>query len=184
MELNTLHIILITIVMFASLNISLSGLFNINLIKLFSSFFEEAQYVIEKILSIVILIATIMILINIETYIPSIGETYIPLPKENFTPNGNVIIKKITGLPPNVKVIYWASIPKTDINEIAETQAIAYDTYANQGVATTNNDGDVVLKFITPISYKVPIFGTLKPHVNYRYWTENGTFSKLYKLYI
>ena len=177
--------ILLIIVIFALANMSLIGLFDLNLINIISSIFGKYDSIFEKLLTIIILIASIIFFINKDLYESFNGETKMPIPKIDVEPNGNLKSLIMKNLPPKVKVIYWATIPKTDIKEVAENETIAYGGYPNQGVITTNSAGSAIFKFVTPIAYKDASGNIIKPHVNYRYWdTKKNMFSKLYKEYI
>ncbi len=177
--------IVLMIVIFSSLNVCLDGLFNLNLIKNISSMFGGSQNIIEKILSIVILVSLIIFAINPDLYEPYNSETCMPQPKEDIEPNGNLKMTNIRKLPPFAKVVYWGSIPKQDINEVADNEAIAYDIYQNSGIATATYLGDVSLRYVQPIAYKDKSGKIIPPHIKYRYWLKDkGMFSKIYKVYL
>ena len=177
--------ILLIIIIVGLANMSLSGLFNFNLITIFSSIFGDSHDKIEKLLYIIIIISSVMFFINPDLYESYFGETWMPRPIDDFTPNGNLKEITLKNLPARTKVVYWATTPKTDIKEVAENDIIAYAEYTNRGVATSTSAGSAVCKLVTPIAYKDSSGKIIKPHVNYRYWDkEKNMFSKIYKVYI
>jgi uncharacterized membrane protein YuzA (DUF378 family) len=181
----TINNILLIIIIVGLANMSFSGLFNFNLITMISSIFGGLHDKIEKLLYIIIIISSIIFFMNRDLYESYLGETWMPKPIEDFTPNGNLITIIVKDLPVNTKVLYWATIPKLDIKEVAENEIIAYDTYVNRGITTTNKFGAAVCKLVSPIAYKDGSGNIIKPHINYRYWDKDkNMFSRLYKQYL
>ncbi len=175
---NNLRIILLVIVFIGAINWGLIGLFDYDFVKDFGSIFgEQAQDDISRFIYILVAISAIILMVQKDTYLPFLGRTVMPQPISEYMPNGDLVSKTIKYLPPNVKVIYWAALPS---DTIVSNPQDAYDNYKNQGVTTTDDNGVAILQVLNPASYKVPIKGTLKPHIHYRYWTEAGIASKVY----
>jgi uncharacterized membrane protein YuzA (DUF378 family) len=68
---------------------------------------------------------------------------------------------------PHAKVAYWAAYPPVKPGTVYENPQQAYNDFANAGLAIADANGDAVLRFRTPGSYKVRGV-TLPPHVHYR----------------
>jgi uncharacterized membrane protein YuzA (DUF378 family) len=170
--------ILIVLVLIGSLNWGLIGLFDFNLVKSFGALFgQNLQNPITRIIYIIISIAALLLLARRDTYLPFLGRTVIPQPLTEYKPQGKLKMKVITNLPPNVKVIYWATHPS---NKVIDNPYDAYGDYSNQGVTKTDENGKATLQFQIPSAYKVPYKGTLTPHVHYRYWTSSGMASRVF----
>ncbi len=178
-----IYIVLIVLVLIGSINWGLVGIFDFDLVKSFSSLFGTyLQNDITAFIYILVAMSALVLLIQRNTYLPFLGKTVIPQPMTNYKPNGNLISKVVTNLPPNVKVVYWAALPS---DTIIDNPDDAYGNYSNQGVTTTDTNGNAILEVQNPASYKIPAIydpfqSTLKPHIHYRYWTPSGMTSSLF----
>ena len=87
---------------------------------------------------------------------------------------------------PNTKVIYWASEENKKFKkDIILNYEDAYNNYDNMGIVISDKNGDVELKFRTPISYSVPYKkNILKPHIHYRKCIDKGMMSKIHTIYL
>ena len=177
--------ILILITLFGSLNIGLIGLFNINLIYMFSTLFGSISIYIEKIIYIIIGILALTFLLRRETYLPFLGSAEFPKPLADSTPQieGQDIEHTIKALKPNTKVIYWASIPADSADTVINDPITAYGNELNQGVGTTDEFGEVTIKLKKPSIYIVPFKGKLLRHFHYRYWINDMT-SPVHTVYV
>jgi uncharacterized membrane protein YuzA (DUF378 family) len=178
-----LYKILIILVLIGSLNWGLVGLFNFDLVKTVSSLFgQNLKDNVAFLIYMIVGISAIILLVQRDTYLPFLGHTVMPKPMTEYNPSGeNVITRTIENLPPNVKVIYWASLPS---DKIIDNPIDAYGDYTNQGVTITDTNGSATLKVFKPTAYKVPLKGTLKPHIHYRYWDSAGMASRLFTLQV
>ncbi len=177
------YIGIVILVIIGAINWGFIGLFNINIIQRYLSFFGKTGIKIEKIIYILIALCGIYLLVQRETYLPFLGEAAIPDPQKIGPPEikGERITKVLSGLPPNTKVLYWGTLPSEIKSNNFEK---AYNHYENQGVAITDNNGVVELVLAKPVSYIVPIKGLLRPHIHYRYWKQNGIASAVKTTYI
>ncbi len=178
-----LYRILITLILIGSINWGLVGLFNFDFVKYFGSVFgTNAGDVVSRFIYLLVAMSAILLMIKRDTFLPFLGKTVMPQPMTEYKPIGNLITKTIKNLPPNVKVIYWASLPS---DKVIDNPEDAYGNYSNQGVTTTDENGTAILEVQNPSSYKIPSYydpfkGTLKPHIHYRYWTSSGMTSPLF----
>ena len=173
---------LIILVLIGSINWGLVGIFNVDLVNVFSLLFgQTAKEYIAAFIYILVGMSAIVLSIQRDTYLPFLGHTVIPQPKSESTPVGILIKKTVNNLPANVKVLFWAALPS---DRVVENPTDAYGNYSNQGVTTTDKAGNAVLQVLSPASYKVPFKGTLKPHIHYRYWTSSGMASRLFTINI
>jgi hypothetical protein len=84
--------------------------------------------------------SAVVLAIQRDTYLPFLGHTVMPEPITGFTQAETLISKKISGLPPNVKVMYWAALPS---ETVIDNPSDAYGDYSNQGVTKTDDNGTV-----------------------------------------
>jgi hypothetical protein len=142
------------------------------------------DYRLANLLLFLIGISSLFFLFNRDYYLPFLGRTFFPqiLPKDE--PSGDVEVK-VTGLPKNTKVIFWASFGESDT--IGTDPTDAYGNYSNSGITQTDNNGNASFYISCPIEYKVPGKSTPIPkHIHYRYEypSQPGFFSKIETKYI
>ncbi len=167
-----LDMIIKYIVIFGAINWGTVAIFNTNLVSYISQLFKQN---VNPIVYIIIAACGVYSLFNRNTYLPFLGEAAFPVPVENKTPkqNGDLLSAELTDLPPNKKVIYWASNPASTTYS---NPVDAYGDFENQGVVTSDKDGKATIIFNKPGSYKVN-GKELPQHIHYRYWTEYGLAS-------
>ncbi len=180
-----LYRLLISLVLIGSINMGFVALFDFDLIKLISSIFgSNAKIGIHRFIYLLVATSAIVLMLQRDTFLPFLGRTVMPQPISEYMPTGDLVSKTIKYLPPNVKVIYWASLPSDNVIENPED---AYGDYSNQGVTTSDGNGTAVLQVKKPSSYKIPSYydplkGTLTPHIHYRYWTTTGMTSPVHTI--
>ena len=175
-----LYRVLIVLVLVGALNWGLVSVFNFDLVKGFSSIFgENLKGHVSFLIYMVVAVSAVILVIQRDTYLPFLGYTVMPKPMTEFIPTGDLKTKVVENLPANVKVAYWAALPSDKVVDNPDT---AYGEYTNQGVTTTDAKGVATLKVLNPASYKVPLKGTLEPHIHYRYWDSNGMASRLHTI--
>jgi uncharacterized membrane protein YuzA (DUF378 family) len=173
---------LIILVLIGSINWGLVGIFNFDLVKWITSIFgDAAKDHVAAFIYILVGMAALILSIQRDTYLPFLGHTVMPQPTDEDKPVGTLIIKEISGLPANVKVIYWAALPS---DTVIDNPTDAYGDYSNQGVTMTDVNGNATFEVTQPASYRVKFKGILKPHIHYRYWTSPGMTSKLFTIKI
>lgn len=115
-------------------------------------------------------LAALYLVFKRDSYLPFLGETVLPCaafgPRTPDNANQEVAIT----VPPNAKVVYWASEPKHDASGgDLHMWNVAYNDFTNSGVTIADDKGKAVLHFRgSPQAYKVPYKGTIKPHVHFR----------------
>jgi uncharacterized membrane protein YuzA (DUF378 family) len=169
-----LEMIIKYIVIFGAINWGVVGVLQTNLVSYISKLFNTN---LNQVVYIIIAACGVYLLFNRNTYLPFLGEAAFPVPLEDRTPaeKGEQLSAELTDLPPNKKVIYWASNPSsTTYNNPLD----AYGNFDNQGVVTSDKDGKATIIFNNPGSYKVD-GKELPVHIHYRYWTEYGLTSEL-----
>ncbi len=160
------------IVIFGAINWGSIGLFQINLVSYISQLFRRN---VDNIVYSIIALCGVYLLLDRDTYLPFLGDAAFPIPLEDKIPvqKGDQLSAELTNLPPNKKVIYWASNPSSSTYN---NPVDAYGNFENQGVVTSNKDGKATIIFNKPGSYKVN-GRTLPIHIHYRYWTKYGLTS-------
>lgn len=138
---------------------------------------------LSQFLIVLIVFSTIYNVFNRDFYLPFLGHTVLPLAADGIY--GDLIDVKITDLPPDTNVVFWAS----QEGDLFENPIKAYGKYKNSGIGKTDSNGEIVIKITNPSSYKVSKLGkevVVKPHVHYRYeYLEYpGMFSKIFTKYI
>ena len=124
-------------------------------------------------------------------YLPFSGKSVIPIIKDNrSSPNLKEI--KISNLPPNTRILYWAAKSASSIGDATgELDWRVYNDYSNSGVVQSDIIGNTIVKIECPVEYNVPLFlgigkKRLKRHLHYRYEIpgQTGLFSRVYTKYI
>lgn len=142
-----------------------------------------------KIIAILIMVFTLYVGINRNTYLPFLGYTVIPpnLFDKEITPSGatDILTLTLNNVPDNTKVIYWAALSSKDKNIIHTDPMLAYGDYNNTGI-TTVKDNRAILYFHCPDRYIVgPFKKTLNKHVHYRLVKPNNPMiSPVYTQYV
>ena len=175
---NYLYMTCIILVLAGGLNWGLVGIFDFNLVKTITYY-----PVIEKIVYILVALATLALIFRRDTYLPFLGETVYPVPLKDIMPVITDInmadTLTLSNIPANTKVVYWASLPSH--KHVYSNPRDAYGNYMNSGVGTTDKDGNLTITINSPSKYKVGMFNrTLHRHIHYRYWKCNGMLSDVY----
>ena len=133
---------------------------------------QDLHFALRIVMMVVGLLA-IIIMSSRDLYLPFLGDTALPaavLP--NTIARGNVVLA-IDGLPPNVKVVFWAASPGASVGD---TPQAAYSAAAgknpNGGITTSTADGVAHITIDCPQNYKVNRLGidkVLPKHVHFRY---------------
>lgn len=177
-----INILLIGILIIASINWTLD-LYNYNLITIINNSlnnFLKIKLPFNKIIYFIICIIAIYISIKRETWLPFLGETILPsifIPLKIPTNYNKTITIKTE---PNSKIIYWASLPHTEIPDVS----IAYEDYSNSGCVLSNNLGEANLYIMEGSSYTVPFNKEINKHIHYRVFNNNNNMlSEVYTIY-
>ena len=135
-----------------------------------TSFNNYLPKTIVPIIIIIIGLSGLYVGFNRDYYLPFLGECAIPLKDINPYPKSDKTqTYKLSGLPNNTKVIYWAAEPSESINT---DPFKAYGNYKNSGSDITNDDGELDINLEIPGEYSVSKFGfpkRIKRHLHYRY---------------
>lgn len=161
------YLVTAALVVIGALNWGLVGAFDVDVVQLLGyPFLIQSTYII-------IGLAALFHIFRRDYYLPFLGAAAFPCgplqPKEPEGADTAVEIKTV----PNANIVYWAAESATN-KSIQQNPWVAYDKYLNSGVTRSNNDGRAVLKVRMPSAYKVPLRGTLIPHVHYRTCVKNG----------
>jgi uncharacterized membrane protein YuzA (DUF378 family) len=139
----------------------------------------------QKIVYILVGVSAVVLLFNRNFYLPFLDKTVLPsslLSKEKTVIGSDTFTVKVK-VEPNVRVIYWASEPKSEIVPVAT----AYGEFENSGIVNADENGIASLVLKKPSSYTVKkgLFNkTLKPHIHYRYTLSNGMLSEVKTKYV
>ena len=155
-----LHMGLLTLVFIGSLNYLLVP-FKFNLLE---SMLNTSVY---KVLSILIVIAALVLMMDKKTWLPFLGETVLPgslIPLKQGV--GNTIVDVTVA--PNTRVAYWASIDNGMKDAALPKVKDAYADYSNSGVVMSDSNGNAKLRLDAGTAYIVPRNAVIKRHVHYR----------------
>ena len=163
------NIIIITLVLIGGLNWLSIGVLGVDAVRL-GLVPRHAKWVYT-----IIGVAALSLIFRRDIYLPFLGETIVPggalAEKTPQNANEQVTITTI----PHAKVLYWAAEPNPTQGTDIPNWTDAYSEYENSGVALADGSGHAILRFRgPPQSYKVPIMGTLEPHVHFRICNEHG----------
>jgi hypothetical protein len=164
---------------FAALNYSLLKMHDIDLLGWITS-----NKTILYVLYILILISAVSHIIQRDYYLPFLGPTVIPIKEGEII--GKLIDIKLTDLPANTRILYWAA---SESDKPFSNPMDAYKGYGNSGLARTDNTGNVVIRLNCPSDYYVSKFGMnkhLKRHIHYRIESSKfpGLFSSVKTKYV
>ena len=162
-----------------ALNYVLMKLLNINLF----GFIKNSN--ILAFLHLIMAIVVIYYLFNRDFYLPFLGETVIPIKNINNIEE-NLLKFKIQNLPPNKRLIYWAS---RSSNQVIGNPIDAYKGYTNSGITKTDSNGNASLEISCPSDYYVKSFGMdkkIRQHIHYRIESDKfpGLFSSVKTHYV
>lgn len=166
-----------------ALNYVLIKLLNINLF----SFIKNSDILL--FLHLIMAIVVIYYLFNRDFYLPFLGETVIPIKDiNNIARSDDILNFKIQNLPPNKRMIYWAS---KSSNEVIENPIEAYKGYTNSGITKTDSNGNASIEISCPSDYYVKSFGMgtgkkIRQHIHYRIESDKfpGMFSSVKTHYV
>jgi len=164
-----LHIYLLTILVFISIEMMFFSLTDISIIDTMTNIVNSllnTNFYFRDYVYLVAGIAGLLIAFKRDNWLPFLGRSVFPhsilqqQSPQNATEEIIVNVKE-----PNAKVIYWAS--KDTKNETTPVFE-AYDDFSNAGVAISNSNGDAVLRVRKSTGYIVPNGKYIKRHVHYR----------------
>ena len=158
-----------------AVNMAIVGLFNQNGIKTIADYINPNVY---RLLCIIIGFSGIHLIFNRDSFLPFLGDAAFPCQslRNRIPAKANTEVK--VRVPPNSKVVYWASNPSDKILRVQD----AYNNYENSGVTTANDDGVAILRVKKPSAYRVPrtyINKKLEPHIHYRLCKTPGMLSSV-----
>lgn len=161
------------------LNWLLVGLFQMDLVK---TIFGKG--LVAKSIYILVGLAALAIMCDRDTYLPFLGPTVLPCASlPDRTPPGASKMVTISA-PPGSKILYWAAEPKMESLKQVQDWKVAYANYENAGVATTDSNGQAVLKVREPQGYVVPFKGLLEPHIHFRICESSGMLGRVKTLFL
>ena len=163
-----LHIYIISLVVFAAIDSCLK-VFGITIVRDLSNLlnkFLSTNLMFDNYFYITAGVFAVIFFLKRDNWLPFLGQTVFPkgLLKENLPEDYDKEVSTNVGIP-NAKVIYWASYDTKNENTNVFD---AYGDFANGGVTTSNEKGDVVFKFNSGTGYIVPGEKYIKRHVHYR----------------
>ena len=160
---------LMTLIFLGAFNSAMHIFYEKDIINMSSDFINsnlKTNYPINKFIYLLILIASIMVIIKRETWLPFLGtsvlpESLIPL-KIPLNANTNITVKT----KPNSKIAYWSTLPGKDDDKI--DVITAYGDYSNSGVTMSDKNGIAILPIQIGTGYIVPNGRHIQRHLHYR----------------
>jgi uncharacterized membrane protein YuzA (DUF378 family) len=172
------NIISLFLVALGALNWGLVAWFRFNLVEWLES--KTVQGLAVVVYSIIAVSALIHILSR-DYYLRFLGDAAFPCGALVERVPDKATVQIPIKVEPNVNVIYWASEPAMDKDA---TPWIAYQKYANSGVARSDSTGNALLKVRNPSAYTTPLNKTLQPHVHYRVCKSDGMASRVETVFL
>jgi len=173
--------------MLAKLFIIIGSINYLSSVLLNTSFNNYLPKTIVPILIMIIGLSGLYVGFNRDYYLPFLGECAIPIKDINpLQKSDKTQTYKLTGLPNNTKVIYWAAEP-SDVS--IPDPFKAYGNYKNSGSDITNDSGELEINLETPGEYSVSKFGfpkRIKRHLHFRYELPKyrGMYSRVKTMYL
>jgi len=166
-----------------SLNYLIIGITRkINILKMLT---KPIYKILHRIVYILIGLSALYVMFDRDTYLPFLGRTIVPCDiltdKNPANANLDISIDKVR---PNSKIIFWAAEPKNQNDDKILNYIQAYGDFSNAGIATSDNNGVVRFKIRLPQKYKVPLKGTLEPHIHYRVCEGLGNLGKVKTVFL
>jgi hypothetical protein len=164
-----LHMYLLTLVVFVSIEMMFSSITDISIIDIITQIinsFLGTNFFFKDYIYVICGLAGLMITLKRDNWLPFLGRSVFPhsilqqQAPQDATEEITVNVKE-----PNAKVIYWAS--KDTKNETTPVFD-AYDDFSNAGVTMSDKDGNAILKVRKSTGYIVPNGKYIKRHVHYR----------------
>lgn len=147
-------------------------------------------YTIIRLLAVIVLIATIFIALNRNTYLPFLGNTAIPpvLFSRELLPQGANVsyVLNLPNVADGTYLIYWGSLASKDKDTIKPNPIEAYGDYSNTGITRVKGN-KATMSFNCPDRYNVGSFmtKTLDRHIHYRLIAPNSPImSQVYTTYV
>jgi uncharacterized membrane protein YuzA (DUF378 family) len=162
-----IYLIAIVLVIIGGLNWGLVGVLNFDLVK------SIRMPMVSKIIYMIIAVSAIYLALDRSTYLPFLGDTVYPCGGLVDKIPDNATVSLTVKVPPNAKVVYWASEKSSG----SENPWEAYANYENSGVVTADHTGTAVLKIREPTQYQTPIGRKLDKHIHYRHCIVPGMLS-------
>lgn len=149
--------------------------------------------IVLKLFVFIFIISILYNMFQMDYYLPFLGYTVLPINQKSTNSNTtSTLIKtkatkvKISGLPPNVKVVYWAA-SSSDLDGTYTDPFTAYGSYENAGIIESDDQGNAIAELECPSQYYVPskikLYKRLLPrHIHYRHELKEykGMFSKVF----
>lgn len=168
-----IEILSLLLIVVGALNWGLVGAFKFNLVSWLA---KHTHKNIEPIIYILVGLAALLHLLSRDYYLTFLGPAAFPcgslVPRTPDNANKSIEVM----VEPNVNVIYWAAEPGEDVKD---NPWIAYNEFANAGVAKSDATGKAILKFRYPAAYRVPFRGKIPAHVHYRTCKMSGMMSRV-----
>jgi uncharacterized membrane protein YuzA (DUF378 family) len=170
-----IYFILKIIVIIGALNWGLVAIDKkFNAIELFSSLFGKYYgYIVEKIIYIIITLATIYVMLQRKTYLPFLDATVVPVNRFlSESKQKDFELEIVIDAKDGEKVIYWASNKKEINDKTINKWDKAYDNYDNSGISLVDANGKAKIYVKCPQEYYVKFGKVIPKHVHYRIITK------------
>ena len=163
------HMFLMSLIFLGAFNSAMHIFYEKDIINILSDFINnnlKTNYPINKFIYLLILIASIMVIVKRETWLPFLGTSVLPdsLIPLKIPQNSNTKITVKTK--PNSKIAYWSTLPGKE-NKITDV-ITAYGDYSNSGVVISDNNGIAILPIQIGTGYIVPGGKHIERHLHYR----------------
>lgn len=168
-----LDIISLAFVVIGALNWGVIGVFGVNVVK------EVAKRTWRGLEAVVYVLVGLSALLHVaarDYYLTFLGRSAFPCGSLLERVPEGADTEVVVNVLPGANVIYWAAEAGRTHKE---TPWVAYDEYANAGVARADKNGMAVLKVRSPATYSVPIRGPLPRHVHYRVCEKAGMVGRV-----
>lgn len=128
---------------------------------------------IVKVLALAGMISTVLLILNRDSFLPFLGESFIPKVFLNLSSRTPKNVEKTIEIntEPNRKIIYWAADPGKDIKK---TWKKGYNKFENSGVVLADKNGIAKIPVQCPSRYIVHGYKVLPKHLHYRIYNQSN----------
>lgn len=172
-----LDIITLAWIVLGALNWGLVGLLGVNVVE------RVLGKKIAMVVYVIIGLSALVHVVSRDYYLRFLGQAAFPCDAMLERIPEGADLEVAVQVEPHSNVIYWASEPQ---QQVQSSPWIAYQAFANAGVARSDAQGRAVLRVRGPPSaYQVGLFRkTLKPHIHYRVCNSQGMLSRVETVYV
>ena len=164
------YMVIVSIVLIGAINWGASAV-GFNFVEILSNGLNsmfKSQIPFDKIIYVIVGLSGIFLAARFHTWLPFLGRTVLPgqLLELKTPENTNKVVTIQTE--PNIKIVYWAALPKKNSSDPTPDVVMAYGDFSNSGVIMSDENGNASFPILVGSDYIVPSGKKIKRHIHYR----------------